>query len=347
MELLFKPYLLEFKHPFGVSSNIRTHTPTVFVRIEHQGVFGYGEACIPKYLGETTEDTLAFLLRVKSEIIKYSDPFQINDILNSIDSLSIGNNAAKAAIDIALYDLKGKLLSQPFHKMIGIEKSEPMYTSATIGIDDEKKIAQKINEASEFSILKIKAGTSDDKALINLIRNYTDKPLYVDVNQGWTDESYVIEMLHWLKEKNVLLVEQPMPVNMIDEMARVTEKSPIPTIADESVKRLKDLEQIKGVFSGINIKLMKSAGLTEAIKMIEYARENKLQVMLGCMAESSCATTAMAQLMQFADFIDLDAPNLIVNDPFEGIEYKQGKVVLNDNTGLGIKLKEDMLNMTL
>ena len=168
--------------------------------------------------------------------------------------------------------------------------------------------------------------------------------MYVDVNQGWTDKQMVLDMIFWLNEKNVMLVEQPMPVAMIDDMAWVTAQSPIPTIADESIKRFKDLANLKGSFSGINIKLMKSTGLTEAIEMARYAKQNKLKVLLGCMAESSCATSAMAQLMQFADYIDLDAPNLLKNDPFKGITYKNGNVYLNDLPGIGVEPIESLLS---
>jgi L-Ala-D/L-Glu epimerase len=341
VKLEFVPYSLQLKHPFGVSSNTRTHTPAVFTRIEHEGRVGYGEACLPAYLGETTKDTLLFLERAKHIIQQTASPFPESDLMKKVNALSEKNSAGKAAVDIALMDLQGKLMNKPFYDMKGFGKSPPVVTSCTIGIDQDAILAQKIQEASEFSILKIKAGTANDKALISLIRNYTGQPLYVDVNQGWTDKYFVLEMLHWMKEKNVLLVEQPMPVNMRDDMAWVTERSPLPTIADESVKGLSDLDQVTGVFSGINIKLMKCGGLTEAIKMIRYARQNHLQVMLGCMAESSCATSAMAQLAKFGDYIDLDAPNLISNDPFDGIKYEEGKIVLNGRPGTGVQLKEE------
>jgi L-alanine-DL-glutamate epimerase-like enolase superfamily enzyme len=344
MILSYKPFILEYKHPFGVSSNTRTSTTSVFVKIEHNGKIGYGEACLPVYLGETVEGTLAFFEIAKPVLAKNTDHFSPQEIRQEIDSLSKGNNAAKAAIDIALNDLLGKLAEKPFYDLMGLGKSDAMPTSFTIGIDEEQKIEQKIKEASEFSVLKIKAGTKDDKALINIIRKYTDKQLYVDINQGWTDKQMVLDMIFWMNEKNVILVEQPMPVAMIDEMAWVTGQSPIPTIADESVKRLKDLENLKGSFSGINIKLMKSTGLTEAIEMARYAKQNNLKVLLGCMAESSCATSAMAQLMQLADYIDLDAPNLLKNDPFKGVTYKNGNVYLNDRPGIGVEPIESLLD---
>ncbi len=336
MILSYKTFVLEYRHPFGVSSNTRTTTTSVFIKIQSNGKTGYGEACLPVYLGETVEGTVAFFEKAKPVLVQKNN-VDITEINREIDLLSAGNNAAKAAIDIALNDLFGKIAGKPVYELLSIGKSEPTATSYTIGIDAEEMIEQKIKEAADFSILKIKAGTNNDKALINLIRRYTNKPLYVDVNQGWKNKEAVLEMLHWLKEQNVLLIEQPMPVTMISEMAWVTERSPIPTIADESVKRLKDLDQLKNCFSGINIKLMKSTGLSEAYAMITYAKKNNLKVLLGCMAESSCATSAMAQLMKFADYIDLDAPNLLKNDPFEGVKYKDGKVFLNDLPGIGVE----------
>ena len=344
MILSFKTFNLEYKHPFGVSSNTRTSTISVFIKIEHQGKIGYGEACLPVYLGETVESTLAFFEITKPILAEILSSFSIKELIVKLDTLSAGNNAAKAAIDIALNDLVGKIENKPVYELLGLGKSKPLQTSFTIGIDEEIRIEQKIKEAEEFSVLKIKAGTKDDKVLINLIRKYTDKPLYVDVNQGWTDKQMVLDMIFWLNEKNVMLVEQPMPVAMIDDMAWVTAQSPIPTIADESIKRFKDLANLKGSFSGINIKLMKSTGLTEAIEMARYAKQNNLKVLLGCMAESSCATSAMAQLMQFADYIDLDAPNLLKNDPFKGITYKNGNVYLNDLPGIGVEPIESLLS---
>lgn len=337
MKLTYLPYLLKFKHPFGVSSNTRKETPSIFLKIENAGKIGYGEACLPAYLGESVDDTIRFFEKAKILLRRFKLERGIEKLVVEVDMISNGNNAAKAAIDLALNDLIAKLHGKTYCELLGIPKCSPVATSFTIGIDSEDKIEQKLIEASEFSILKIKAGTKDDKALINLIRKYTNKPLYVDVNQGWTDKNYVLDMIFWLKEKNVVLIEQPMPVHLKEEMAWVTERSPIPTIADESVKRLQDLEGLNKSFTGINIKLMKCTGLIEAKKMIDFAKNNHLKILLGCMAESSCGTSAMAQLMSFADYIDLDAPNLYSNDPFEGITYLDGKIHLNEFPGFGCK----------
>ncbi len=344
MKVSIKPYSLDFKHPFGVSSNTRHNTISVFVKLEAGGYTGFGEACIPEYLGETLSDTRTFLesaavfLENKSDA-DASDP---DHLIKEIDSFSEKNNAAKAALDIALHDLQAKIAGKPYYEIIGIGKSEPMSTSFTIGIDKESKLEQKIIEASDFNILKIKAGTADDIRLIRQIRKYTNKPLYVDVNQGWRDRHHAINMISRMKEEGVILIEQPMPVKMTEEMSWVKERSPLPLIADESIKRLADIETVQDSFSGINIKLMKCTGLSEAIKMIEAARKKNMTILLGCMAESSCATAAMAQLMKMADYIDLDAPNLYKNDPFEGLTYRNGKVVLNDLPGIGVRLRTDL-----
>jgi L-Ala-D/L-Glu epimerase len=344
MKLSIKPYSLDFRHPFGVSSNTRHNTISVFVRLEVAGHTGYGEACIPEYLGESVTDTIVFLETAATLLSPVETGFDAVKLIKEIDGLSEKNNAAKAALDIALHDLYGKIAGKPFYELAGMGKSEPMSTSFTIGIDKESKLEQKIIEATDFSILKIKAGTADDTRLIRQIRKFTTKPLYVDVNQGWRDRHHVINMIGWMKEEGVILIEQPMPSKMNADMPWVKERSALPIIADESVKRLSDLELLKDSFTGINIKLMKCTGLSEALHMISRARELNMKILLGCMAESTCATAAMAQLMKLADYIDLDAPNLYKNDPFEGLTYRHGKVMLNDWPGIGVRMRTDLFS---
>ncbi len=161
----------------------------------------------------------------------------------------------------------------------------------------------------------------------------------MDVNQGWSNTPEAIALAQWMSQQGVLLLEQPMPVNNKDQMRLLSAQSPIPTMADESVKRLQDIPNMDGMFKGVNIKLMKSGGLHEAMRMIKACRQKNLLVMLGCMAESSCATAAMAQLMGFGDYVDLDAPLLYTNDPFTGLNYKNGKLVLPQKTGIGVESK--------
>jgi L-alanine-DL-glutamate epimerase-like enolase superfamily enzyme len=344
MRLNYKLFYLQFKHPFGVSANTRKETPTIFIELESKDAKGYGEACLPLYLGEAVDATLVFFEKAKLVLNDLDASNGVEEILFKIENIDIGCNAAKAAIDIALNDLTTKIQGKPYCEVMNHIKPVPKQTSFTIGIGDESIIEQKINAAQDFSILKIKAGTINDKKLISTIRKFTHKPLYIDVNQGWKDKQYVLEMLHWMKDQGVVLAEQPMPVAMKEEMIWITKQSPIPTIADESVKRLKDLEQLDESFTGINIKLMKCTGLNEAIKMIDYCKKKQIKILLGCMAESSCGTSAMAQLMGFADYIDLDAPLLYKNDPFEGVFYADGDVCLPDALGIGAKPKQGLFN---
>ncbi|MFC2094074.1 dipeptide epimerase [Bacteroidota bacterium] len=334
LKLSYHPYTLKLKHTFTVSSYSRIETPVVLTEIEYDGKVGYGEASLPQYLGETQESVMNFLSKI--DFRKFEDPTDSENILNYVDDIEDGNNAAKASVDIALHDLIGKLLNVPLFKYFGLSMPENVYTSYTIGIDSTEIIKEKIDEAKDFKYLKIKLGTDNDKEIIKTIRSVTNKPLYVDVNQGWSNRHEALEMIEWLSEKNVLLIEQPMQKENIDDIAWLNEKSPLPIIADESVKRLKDIEKVKDIYSGINIKLMKSTGLREALLMINKARDFGLKVMLGCMTETSCAVSAAAHLSSLADWIDLDGPLLISNDLFDGISYINGEVKLNSLPGIGL-----------
>lgn len=335
MTLSYKSYQLQFKYPFGVSGFMRKETTSVFVRLEEEGIFGYGEACLPAYLGETEIDTIHFFEKASLVIKKISSVTPIEYLMALLDNLDPLCNAAKAAIDIAFHDLCAKIKNQSFCEWKSIKPTNGVETSITIGIDSEKILLQKLEEARDYKLLKIKAGTKDDKLLIEFIRKHTHQALYIDVNQGWKTKEEAARMADWLSKKNVLLLEQPLPKTMNDEMEWLTERSPIPTFGDESVKRLKDLEKIGKSFSGINIKLMKCTGIHEAIKMIAYCKNHKLKILLGCMAESACGTSAMAQLMTFADYVDLDAPLLYCNNPFDGLNYRDGKIYLQKGIGIG------------
>ena len=260
MKLSYCPYSLDFIHPFGLSYGTRTKTDVVFVRLESNGYTGYGEASLPPYLGETHDSVIAFLNKAKPILENCDLSADPADILNEIDTLAEHNTAAKAGIDIALCDLLSKAQSKTVFEYFGFDAPVPRSTSVTISIGDLDLISQKLDEFSDFNILKIKLGHENDKKIITTIRNYSNKPMVVDVNQGWTDRYKALEMIKWLEDKNVLFIEQPMPKENISDMAWVTERSSIPTIADESFKRYTDLSVIKNAFSGINIKLMKCTG---------------------------------------------------------------------------------------
>lgn len=337
LKLSFEPYELLLRHTFTVSSYSRKTTPGVQVRIEYEGFTGYGEASMPPYLGQTVESVCAFLSRV--DLAQFKDPFRLEEILAYVDSLSPGDNAAKAAIDIALHDLVGKLMGQPWWRIWGLDPSKAPDTTFTIGIDTADVVRQKTLEcASQFNILKVKVGLDNDKEMIQTIREVTSRPLAVDANQGWKDRQQALDEIFWLKENGVVMVEQPMAKERLEDNAWITERSPLPIFADEAIQRLADIPSIKGAYHGINIKLMKCTGMREGWKMANYARAEGMKVMVGCMTETSCAVSAAAQLAPMADFCDLDGNLLISNDLFTGMEVIDGHIVLPDRPGIGVRL---------
>ena len=335
LQLRFKPYTLNLKHAFNLATSSRKTTPIVLTEIEYDGLIGYGEASMPPYLGESHETVLKFLSKV--DLSKYDDPFQMENILDYVDQIDAGNRAAKASVDIALHDLIGKILKQPWHKIWGYDALKTPVTSFTIGIDTPEVVRQKVKEAAPYKILKVKLGRETDKQMIETIRQVTDKPLCVDVNQGWKDREHALDMANWLHEKGVVFIEQGMPKEQVDDNAWLTERSPIPTVGDESVQRLDDVLKAHKVYSGINIKLMKCTGMREAHKMLVLGRALGMKIMIGCMTETSCAISAASQLSPMVDWADLDGALLISNDVYRGTEIVNGKVALNDLPGIGIK----------
>jgi len=336
LKLSFEPYNLQLKHVFTLANSSRSTTPVMLVKLEYEGITGYGEASMPPYLGESQESASRFLSALNLQ--QFTDPFRMDEILEYVDQSVPGNTAAKASVDIALHDLVGKIVSQPWYKIWGFSAENTPVTSFTIGIDSPDVVREKVKEAAEFKILKVKLGRDTDKEMIETIRSVSDVPLCVDVNQGWKNKNEALEMIFWLKEKGIEYVEQPMPKEKTEEIAWLTQNSPLPIIADEAVQRLSDVQSTIGIYSGINIKLMKCTGMREAHKMITLARANNMKVMIGCMTETSCAVSAAAQLSPLANWADLDGNLLISNDPYIGVKITDGKITLNDLPGIGISI---------
>lgn len=338
LKLRFFPYELKLKHAFNLAKSSRTTTPDVQVEISIDGLTGYGEASMPPYLGESVESVTRYLSSL--DLGQFNDPFRIEDIHDYMDSVATGNNAAKAAVDIALHDLTGKIMGQPWYKIWGLNPADAPATSYTIGIDKADVVRRKVAEAAPYRVLKVKMGLDNDKELVEIIRDCRpDVPICVDANQGWTDREKALDMCFWLAERNCLFVEQPMAKENLDDAAWLTERSPLPVIADEAVKRLPDIAALRGVYSGINIKLMKSCGMHEAYQMATLARAMGMKVMLGCMTETSCAVSAAAQLAPLAEYADLDGNLLISNDRFDGMRIVDGRITLAaDRPGIGVEL---------
>jgi len=308
------------------------------VELEHEGMIGYGEASMPPYLGESHETVIAFLKSSTQIIENCKNPFDIESLLQEIDLVAPHHCAAKACIDIALHDLVGKLKSKPCWQLFGADKHTTPFTTYTLGIDEPEILKQKIEEGKDYKILKVKLNGENDKAIIEIIRSMTDKPIAIDVNQGWKKKEEALEMIHWLTDKQVLFVEQALPKNNWDDARWLYERSPLPLFADESIQRYSDIEKVKACYHGINIKLMKCTGMNEAFKLIKRARELNLKVLIGCMSETSCAISAAAQLSPFADYADLDGALLIKNNLFDGITFINGKITLNDKPGIGAEI---------
>lgn len=333
--LKYYPYELRLRHAFNLATMSRTSTPGVQVELRIDTLTGYGEASMPPYLGESVESVCAFLEKV--DAARLADPFRFEEIRCYLDSIAPGNRAAKAAIDIALHDLTSKITGRPWWQLYGLDNSNLPFTSYTISNDTPEELQKKLAESEPYKIIKVKMGVEGDRQLIEFIRSHTDKPICVDVNQGWRSREEALENILWLADRNVIFVEQPMDKNDLESHRWLKERSPLPIIADEAVQTSADIPGLASAYDGINIKLMKSGGLHEAYKMAVLARGLGMKVMIGCMTETSLAVSAAAQLAPLADWVDLDGNLLIDNDIFSGMTIKEGRVVLPSTPGIARK----------
>lgn len=334
MRLNYRRYDLKLKHTFTISRSSRDIVPVVLVEFEKDGIIAYGEASPNSRYDETPETVEAFLRKI--DIERLADPLKIEYINDYLDSLSNRDASAKAAIDIAMHDWIGKRTGMPLHRYFGGDKERAPVSTFTIGIDTPDVIMQKTMEAGAYPVLKIKVGLPNDGEIIKAVRNVTDKPLRVDANEGWKSKEEALEKISWLSTQNVELIEQPMPAAQIDDVRWLRERVTMPIIADESVSSMYAIPELASAYDGINIKVQKNGGLLKARKMIYAARANRMKIMLGCMIETSVGITAAAQLSPLVDWNDLDGNVLITNDPFKGAANENGRILLNDDPGLGV-----------
>jgi L-alanine-DL-glutamate epimerase-like enolase superfamily enzyme len=326
---------LVLRHTWTISRNSSDFKDNVFVRVERDGVVGWGEAAPNVRYGQSAEQTEAALEKVRP-LIEAGDWFQYVGLREQWERAVPEPSCAHAALDMAILDWVGRKLDVPLYRLLGLDAGRAPVTSFSIGIDTPKVIRRKVEEAKGFPVLKIKVGTESDAEILAAVRDATDKPLYVDANEGWRDKEQALEKIRWLQQTGVVLIEQPLPAAMIEETAWLRERAEIPIIADEAVKRAGDIPPLAGAYDGINIKLMKAGGIQEALRMIHVARALGLKVMLGCMIESSVAISAAAHLSPLVDYADLDGNLLVSNDPFAGVTVEHGKLLLNDRPGLGV-----------
>ncbi len=324
---------LKLTEPFRISRGVQNYAQRVVVSITAEGQTGIGEAAPSTFYGETQETVLACMPTYAEQL--GDDPFALEDILTSLEKTIRRNAAARAAIDMAFYDLVGKLLGVPVYKLLGLNAAKTPQTSFTIGLDTPAEMARKARQAEDFPILKVKLGSRQDLDCIKAIRDVSNATIRVDANAGWTVKE-ALKLIEALQPYQIELVEQPLPPTDLEGLRLLREHSDIPIFADESCVTVEDIPRMAGCVDGVNVKLMKCGGLRQALKMIHTARAHHLQIMLGCMIESSLAITAAAHLSPLVDHADLDGHLLIDNDPYQGVRVEAGKLILPSEPGLGV-----------
>jgi L-alanine-DL-glutamate epimerase-like enolase superfamily enzyme len=327
---------LKLRHTWTTVMSSSDYRDTVQVRYTSDGITGVGEgAPIVRY----KENAAAAQQAIESvqRMLASADPYQFAKVMAEVTRRIEGQQAAKAAIDIALMDWFGQKLGVPLYTYFGLDAGDAPVTTFSIGIDNPAMTRQKVREAEAYPVLKIKVGLDTDEATIEAVRSVTKKPLRVDANEGWKDKEEAVRKINWLESQGVEFVEQPMPAAMIEETRWVRSRVHIPIIADESCLHPTDIPKMAGAFDGVNVKLDKAGGMLEAYRMIEIAKSLGMKTMLGCMISSSVSVTAAAHLSPLVDYADLDGNLLIANDPYSGVLVKNGKLILPNRPGLGLK----------
>lgn len=335
MRMTLTTHRLELKQTWTIARGSTDFKEYNYVQLEAEGIIGLGEAAHNVRYGESLE-SIQESLPSFYPLLEDANPYEFYDLGNEILRQKEGQNAAKAALDIALMDWICKKLKVSLYKFWGLSKNKTPITSYSIGIDRPEAMQQKIREAVAFPILKIKLGSEDDETIMRAVREVTNRAVRVDANEGWKDRQEALEKIQWLARMNVEFVEQPLPAHRLDDVAWLRERSPLPLVADEDVKTAADIPLLARAYHGINIKIMKSGGLQEALRMIYLARGLGLKIMLGCMIESSLGITAAAHLSPLVDWADLDGNLLIKNDPYRGVRVEQGRLILPEGPGLGV-----------
>lgn len=336
MRLSSHSYVLKLRRAFGISRSVRTEVPVILIRIEHNGISGYGECSPNSRYGESVDSCTAILNELE-DLVLPSPEVPRKWIKWLREKLQPGNYAVIAGLDMAYWDWLGKYLQTPIYQLLGAQSATGPESSYTIGLDDENSMREKLLEARDFPVLKVKLGTEADKDRISFIRSITQQRIRVDANEGWKDAETAIDMIRFLEPMNVELIEQPLPKSAIQDQAELKMKANIPLFADESISEHINWDQISSGFHGINLKLMKSGGISQSLEHVRLARKRNLNIMIGCMIESSIANTAAAIVSLWADAADIDSFRLISNDPASGLEWDpESRILLNDKSGLGV-----------
>ena len=326
---------LNLRHTWTTTMSSSEYRDTLQVRYSRDGVTGVGEgAPIVRY----HEDAAGARAAVESlrDLVLAADPWALDKVMVESGRRLEGQYAARAGLDIALHDWVGRRLGVPLYRLFGLDRADTPITTFSIGIDTPEVTKRKVREAEPFPVLKIKVGLDTDEPTIEAVRSVTRKPLRVDANEGWRDKEEAARKIDWLESQGVELVEQPLPAALLEEQRWLRGRVHIPIFADEACLRARDIPRIADAYDGVNVKLDKAGGIREALRMIHVARACGLKVMLGCMISSSVSVTAAAHLSPLVDYADLDGNLLIANDPYSGVQVKDGRIVLPEGPGLGL-----------
>ena len=327
---------LMLRHTWTTTMSSSQYREVIQLDYTRDGVTGVGEGAPIVRYKEDAHSAQAAINGIL-EVLAAANPWEFAKVMGEVSRRMEGQYAAKAAIDIALMDWVGQKLGVPLYRYFGLDPRDAPLTTFSIGIDTPEITRQKVREAEAYPVLKVKVGLATDEPTIEAVRSVTKKPLRVDANEGWTDKEEAVRKINWLETQGVEFVEQPMPAAMLEEMRWVRQRVHLPLIADEACERPADVPKCAGIYDGINVKLDKCGGILEAYKMIQIAKSLGMKTMLGCMISSSISVTAAAHLSPLVDYADLDGNLLISNDAHSGVRVENGKLILPDGPGLGLR----------
>jgi L-alanine-DL-glutamate epimerase-like enolase superfamily enzyme len=326
---------LKLRHTWTTTMSSSEYRDTLSLRLSAQGVEGIGEGAPIVRYKESAESARDAVESIRPLLLS-TNPWQFQKLMATVFQRVPGQYAAKAAIDIALFDWVAKKLGVPLYRYFGLDAADAPITTFSIGIDTPDTTRAKVREAKDYPVLKIKVGLDTDEATVEAVRSVTKKPLRVDANEGWKDKEEAVRKINWLESQGVEFVEQPMPAAMLEETRWVRSRVHLPIIADEACLGAAAVPQLVNSYDGVNVKLDKCGGILEAKRTIDLAKALGMKTMLGCMVSSSVSVTAAAHLSPLVDYADLDGNLLISNDPYTGVQVREGKLVLPDGPGLGL-----------
>ncbi len=330
---------LQLRHTWTTTMSSSDYRDTLHLHFKHDGITGIGEGAPIVRYHESAETGRKAVESLRTLLLS-ADPAQYTKILAQVFSKIEGEWAAKSAIDIPLMDWNAKKLGIPLYRFLGLDPRDAPITTFSIGIDTPEATKQKVLEAEQYPVLKIKVGLDKDEETIEAVRAVTKKPLRLDANEGFKTKEEAIRKINWLESVGAEFIEQPMAGHLLQEQRYIRSKVHLPIFADEACLRAEDIPKIATAYDGVVIKLDKTGGINGALRMIHTARAHKLKIMLGCMVSSSVTITAAAHLSPLADYADLDGNLLIANDPYQGVLVKNGKLILPNRPGLGLQRPE-------